>query len=140
MTNLFWLSDAQWAAIAPHLPMKHTGPRRVDDRRVLSGIVHVLRSGCRWRDCPAEYGPHTTVYNRFNRWSGRGVWARLLEALARVEGADALLADSSLVKAHRSAAGGKGGSRRRRSDARGVGARPKSMPLPTSKAGRASFS
>ena len=140
MTNLFWLSDAQWAAIAPHLPMKHTGPRRVDDRRVLSGIVHVLRSGCRWRDCPAEYGPHTTVYNRFNRWSGRGLWARLLEALASVEGADALLADSSLVKAHRSAAGGKGGSRRRRSAVRAAGARPKSTPWPTSRAGRGPFS
>ena len=107
MTNLFWLSDAEWAAIRPHLPMKHTGPERVDDRRVLSGIIHVLRSGCRWRDCPAEYGPPTTVYNRFNRWSGRGLWAQLLEALATVEGSQALMADSSLVKAHRSAAGAK---------------------------------
>ena len=66
MVNLFWLNEAEWAAIRPHLPMRHTGPERVDDRRVLSGIIHVLRSGCRWRDCPAAYGPPTTVYNRFN--------------------------------------------------------------------------
>lgn len=137
MTNLFWLNETEWAAIRSQLPMKHTGPERVDDRRVLSGIIHVLRSGCRWRDCPAEYGPPTTVYNRFNRWSGRGLWAQLLEALATVEGSQALMADSSLVKAHRSAAGGKGGSRRRRSAVRGAAARPKSTPSATSRADRA---
>src|SRR5208282_4075697 len=71
MNNLFWLADEQWQTIKPFLPIRHTGPRRVDDRRVISGIVHVLRSGCRWRDCPREYGPHTTIYNRFNRWSSR---------------------------------------------------------------------
>jgi transposase len=137
MANLFWLSEAEWAAIRPHLPMKHTGPERVDDRRVLSGIIHVLRSGCRWRDCPAEYGPPTTVYNRFNRWSGRGLWAQLLEVLATVEGSQALMADSSLVKAHRSAAGAKGGSRRRQSAVRGVAAQPRSTRSPMSRADRA---
>jgi len=69
VSGLFWLSDVQWAAIKPHLPMVHTGPRRVDDRRVISGIVHRFREGCRcrWRALPPEYGPYTTVFNRWNR-------------------------------------------------------------------------
>ena len=63
--NLFWLSEEQWARIEPHLPTKVRGVERVDDRRVISGIVHVFKSGCRWCDCPPEYGPPTTVCNRF---------------------------------------------------------------------------
>ena len=78
---LFWLSDEAWAAVEPHLPKNQPGARRVDDRRVISGIFHVLKSGCRWVDCPAEYGPATTIYNRFNRWSARGFWLKLLDAL-----------------------------------------------------------
>ena len=72
MASLFWLSNAAWAAIGPHLPKNQPGARRVDDRRVISGILHVLKVGCRWCDCPADYGPSTTVYNRFNGWSRRG--------------------------------------------------------------------
>lgn len=53
MSTLFWLSDEAWAAIAPHIPKNQPGARRVDDRRVISGILHVLKSGCRWKDCPA---------------------------------------------------------------------------------------
>ena len=75
---LFWLSDAQWEAIAAHLPEKKTGPKRADDRVIVSGIVHVLISGCAWRDCPREYGPYMTVFNRFNRWRSRGTWDRVL--------------------------------------------------------------
>jgi transposase len=62
--NLFWLSDEQWERIEPHLPTDVRGVERADDRRVISGIVHVLKSGCRWCDCPPEYGPATTIYNR----------------------------------------------------------------------------
>src|SRR3546814_12381529 len=79
---LVWLSDEAWLAIEPYLPRNQPGARRVDDRRVISGILHVLKSGCRWCDCPADYGPSTTVYNRFNRWSRRGFWTKLLDALA----------------------------------------------------------
>ncbi|WP_148359279.1 transposase, partial [Acidocella aminolytica] len=50
--NLFWLSDEQWAKIEPLLPTDVRGKARVDDRKVLSGILHVLKSGCRWCDCP----------------------------------------------------------------------------------------
>ena len=56
MRKLYWLSDAEWARIEPLLPRGRRGARRVDDRRVVSGIVHMLRSGARWRDCPPEYG------------------------------------------------------------------------------------
>ena len=61
--NLFWLSNEQWKRIEPHLPTDVRGAEQVDDRRVISGIVHVLKSGCRWCDCPPDYGPPTTIYN-----------------------------------------------------------------------------
>src|SRR6266545_1326250 len=80
--NLFWLSDEQWKRIEPQLPRDVRGVERVDDRRVISGIVHVLKSGCRWCDCPPEYGPPTTIYNRFVRWARRGVWENLFRELA----------------------------------------------------------
>ena len=69
--QLYWLSDAEWKRLEPLLPRGRRGAHRVDDRRVISGIMHMLRSGARWRDCPPEYGPYTTIYNRFNRWSRR---------------------------------------------------------------------
>jgi transposase len=72
--NLFWLSDDQWGRIAPLLPTDVRGKDRADDRRVISGILHVPKSGRRWCDCPPEYGPATTIYNRFVRWAERGVW------------------------------------------------------------------
>ena len=105
------------------------GAHRVDDRRVISGILHMLHCGARWRDCPAEYGPYTTVYNRFNRWSRQGIWLGLFEAVtgrAAVIGTAAI--DSSHIKAHRSAAGGKGGPSSKRSAARAVAVRPRSTP------------
>jgi transposase len=108
--NLFWLSDEQWARIEPHLPTDVRGVERVDDRRVISGIVHVLKSGCRWCDCPPEYGPHTTIYNRFVRWARRGLWENLFRELAGCgRSMDTQMIDSTHVKAHRSASGGKGG-------------------------------
>jgi transposase len=131
MVHLFWLSDGAWAAIEPHLPRGKPGKPRVDDRRVISGILHVLRTGCRWRDCPQAYGPPTTIYNRYNRWSARGLWQRLFEKIAASGPVpDELCLDSSHVKAHRSAAGGKGGKRARRSGARAAAGPAKSMLWP----------
>lgn len=122
-SNLFWLSDEQWARIEPHLPTGVRGKDRVDDRRVISGIVHVLKSGCRWCDCPPEYGPSTTIYNRFVRWARRGIWENLFRKLAgHGRSADTQMVDSTHVKAHRSAAGGKGGSTSRLLAARAEGA------------------
>ena len=129
MSRLFWLSDEAWAAIEPHLPKNQPGARRVDDRRVISGILHVLKTGCRWKDCPTEYGPPTTIYNRFNRWSRRNIWTDILDALVAT-GVLALSGsiDSTYVKAHRSADGGKGGRKHRRSVRHEAAKPPKSMP------------
>ena len=79
--ELFWLSESQFAKIAPLLPTDTRGKPRVDDRRVISGIVQVLKSGGRWVDAPNAYGPKKTLYNRFVRWAGKGVWTTLFEAL-----------------------------------------------------------
>ena len=133
--SLFWLSDEAWAAIEPHLPMNQPGARRVDDRRVISGIVHMLKCGGRWQDCPREYGPPTTVYNRWNRWSRRGVWLRILAALTE-QGwiAETAQIDSSYIKAHRCAGGGKGGPRPRPLASRVAGGRRRSTPSSMSSA------
>ncbi len=79
--QVYWLSDAEWRKIEPLLPRGRRGAHRVDDRRVISGIMHMLHSGARWRDCPEVYGPYTTVYNRFNRWSRQGIWTGIFYAL-----------------------------------------------------------
>ena len=130
MSDLFWLNERQFARLAPLLPRDTRGKPRVDDRRVISGIVHVLKSGGRWIDAPAAYGPRKMLYNRFVRWAAKGVWVDVFHTLAATGGPPAeVLIDSSAVKAHRSASGGKGGSGRRRSAARAAGARQKSMLL-----------
>ena len=104
--DFFWLTDTQFARLEPHLPTDTRGKPRVDDRRVISGIVHVLISGCRWNDAPAFYGPCKTLYNRFQRWAAKGVWSNLFHALATAGGPPAeVLIDSSAVKAHRCASG-----------------------------------
>lgn len=137
MADNFWLNDAQWAAIAPRLPVVHTGPEREDDRRIISGILHRFREGCRWRALPDEYGPYTTVFNRYNRWSKRGLWQRIFAALVECGDPPALtMIDSSAVKAHRSASGAKGGRRTRRSGARAADERRKSTRWSTAKAAR----
>src|SRR6185503_8165611 len=82
--NLFWFSDGQWARIEPFIPSNRRGVKPKNNRRILSGIMHVLKSGCRWVDCPPEYGPAKTVYNRFNRWSAQGIWQSIYEAAANL--------------------------------------------------------
>lgn len=81
MSDLFWLSRAQMRRIEPYFPLSH-GVARVDDRRVISGIIFVIRNGMRWRDAPKDYGPHKTIYNRFIRWSRLGVFNRIFVELA----------------------------------------------------------
>lgn len=133
--RLFWLSDEAWAAIEPCLPHGQPGKPRVDDRRVISGILHVLKTGCRWCDLPPEYGPPTTIYNRYNRWSRRKIWLRVFEAMAAAgEVPEELSIDSSHVKAHRCAQPSKGGRGRRRSGRRAGETPVKSMPWPMIKA------
>src|SRR5881392_2590204 len=93
--DCFWLSEAQFSRLAPLLPSDTRGKERVDDRRVISGIVHVLKSGGRWTDAPRDvYGPKKTLYNRFVRWAAKGGWVGLFETLAQagaaLPGADRL--------------------------------------------------
>src|SRR5262245_61113242 len=76
------LTDDEWIAIRPMLPNKPRGVPRVNDRRVLSGIFWMLRSGAPWRDLPDDFGPYTTCYNRFVRWRRAGIWAKIMDALA----------------------------------------------------------
>jgi len=110
----FDLTDAEWALIAPLRPGsegKKNGRPRLDDRRVLNGIFFILRTGSPWRDLPERYGPYTTVYNRFNRWAKKGVWLSIFEALSARSPQSLQLIDSSIVRAHQHAAGGKKGAR-----------------------------
>jgi transposase len=104
MSGLFLLSESQMARIAPHFPLSHGVPR-VDDRRVVSGIIYVIKHGLQWKDAPKGYGPHKTLYNRFIRWSRMGVFDRIFAGLAS-EGPrpERIMIDATHLKAHRTAA------------------------------------
>ena len=129
MSNLYWLRDEEWSRIEPLLPRGRRGGHRVDDRRLISGIVHMLRSGARWRDCPADDDPFTTIYNRFNRWSRQGIWYEMFGPLTGSSGIISTVGiDSSYIRAHRLAAGGKGKRSTKPSGTCEAGARPKSTP------------
>ena len=137
--KVFWLDDLQWSVLEPHLPTQQTGPKRKDDRRIISGIIHVLQSGCRWQDCPPAYGPSTTVYNRYHRWAKRGIWEGIFRDLTSIVGTHSEHSiDSTIVKAHRSASGKKGAAVKPSARA-GAGARRKSMPRQTKRAVRSRF-
>jgi transposase len=103
VSDLYWLTDEQMARLEPYFPKRHGRPR-VDDRRVLSGIIFVNRNGLRWRDAPKDYGPHKTLYNRWKRWGAAGVFARMMEGLSSA-GADrkTVMIDATYLKAHRTA-------------------------------------
>ena len=97
--DCFWLTQAQFSRLAPLLPNDTRGKPRVDDRRVISGIVHGLKSGGSWIDAPDVYGPYKTLYNRFVRWAAKGVWVDIFDILASAGGPPAqVLIDSSAVK------------------------------------------
>jgi transposase len=131
MNTRFDLNDKEWGLIEPLLPNGLRGARRVDDRRILNGIFYVLRAGCPWRDLPERYGAYTTCYNRYNRWSKRGVWKGIFDKLA-CQSKDSLhMIDSTIVRAHRAASGAKGGSWPKVLAAHAAVARRKSMPWST---------
>ena len=103
MSDLFWLTRAQLARLEPYFPLPHGKPR-VDDLRVISGIIFVIKNGLRWRDAPKDYGPHKTLYNRFIRWSRMGVFNKIFASLAAEAGPpERLMIDSTHLKAHRTA-------------------------------------
>src|SRR3954464_15960117 len=106
MAGGVWLDERKWAGMEPLLPKNQPGAPREDDRRILSGIIHVLKVGCRWQDCPATYGPPTTICKGFHRWAARGIWRQLFATLATADPGGIEMIDSTTAKAHRSAAGG----------------------------------
>jgi transposase len=137
MKDLYWLTDEQMARLEPFFPKSHGRPR-VDDRRVLSGIIFVNRNGLRWRDAPSEYGPPKTLYNRWKRWGAMGVFARMMAGLAaQADAPKTVMIDATYLKAHRTASSlrsKKGGLGRRRvasSGARRAASTPSSTPSPT---------
>ena len=103
MSNLYWLSEEQMARLRPYFPKSHGKPR-VDDRRVLSGIVFVNRNGLRWCDAPKDYGPHKTLYNRWKRWGEKGIFLQMMEGLAAASAEPkTVMIDATYLKAHRTA-------------------------------------
>lgn len=103
MSDSYWLTETQLELIKPYFPRSHGKPR-VDDRRVISGIIHVIRNGLRWRDAPQVYGPHKTLYNRFVRWSRMGVFDRIFSGLVANSGEpDTVMIDATYLKARRTA-------------------------------------
>ena len=100
MSDYFWLSEEQVARLKRYFPLSHGVPR-VDDRKVVSGIIHVIRNGLRWRDAPEVYGSPKTLYNRFIRWSRMGVFDKIFTALVDENGPpDRLMIDATHLKAH----------------------------------------
>jgi transposase len=131
----FDLSDDEWAHLEPLMPISRMSAR-ADDRKIMNAIFYVLRTGMPWRDLPERYGPYTTAYNRFNRWSRRGVWKRIFDTLASKSRDSLYLIDSTIVKAHRAASGAKGGSKIRRSVSAAAVAPRKSTSSSTARAVR----
>jgi transposase len=104
MSDMFLLSERQVVRISPFFPLSHGVPR-VDDRRVISGIIYVIKHGLQWKDAPKTYGPHKTLYNRFILWSLLGVFDRIFTALATAGGKpERIMTDATHLKAHRTAA------------------------------------
>jgi transposase len=124
------LSETEWALIAPLLPAERgrVGRPSHDNRRVLNGILWVLRSGARWIDVPERYGRWNSVYRRFRRWAHGGVFKALLETLARMFAEEHVqMIDSTVVRAHAQAAGAKRGMQIRHLGVRAAGSRPRFM-------------
>ncbi len=114
------ISDEEWERIKPHLPGQVTDPGRTarDNRGFINAVLWIARTGAPWRDLPERFGPWNSVFQRFNRWCKRGVWARLLGAWKDPD-LECLMLDSSVIRAHQHAAGAlKKGAKSRPSDAR----------------------
>ena len=128
------LTDLEWEIIAPLLPNKPRGVPRVDDRRVINGILWRFRTGSPWADMPERYGPPTTCYNRFVRWRKAGVWDRILADISKAFDGDIIMIDSSCVRVHQhGATAKKGGLMMAAWDVPVAGLRPRSMPSSTRK-------
>lgn len=124
------LTDQEWSILAPLLPNKPRGVARVDDRRVLNGILWRFRTGSPWAEIPERYGPPTTCYNRFVRWRKAGVWDRLLAAVSAAYDGEIVMIDSTCVRVHQHGATGKKGMQTMAAwDVPAVASRARSTPL-----------
>jgi putative transposase len=111
MVKRYELSDDQWEQLAPLLPGKVGDPGRSgeDNRLFVNAVLWVLRSGARWEDLPERYGKYKSVHKRFTRWAKAGVWERIFDSLTAAPDNQYLMLDTTLVRVHQQAAGGKGG-------------------------------
>ena len=98
------MRDFEWDFIEKLLPNNSRGVNRVDDRRVINGILYALRTGIPWRDMPEQYGPWSTIYNRFNRWSKAWIWDKIFDAIVDSHNVDTVMVDATSVRAHHCAA------------------------------------
>ena len=107
------LSEAQWLRIAPMLPGKAGDPGRTaaDNRLFVNAVLWVLRSGAFWQHLPERYGKYKSVHARFIRWAKAGVWEKVFAELIKDRDNKYLMLDTTLVRVHQQAAGGKGGAR-----------------------------
>lgn len=112
MAKRYELSDEQWKQLAPLLPGKVGDPGRSgkDNRLFVNAVLWVLRSGARWEDLPERYGKYKSVHKRFTRWAKAGVWERVFDSLTADPDSQYLMLDTTLVRVHQQAAGGKGGA------------------------------
>lgn len=105
------LSDEQWERVQAVLPTRRRGPTSLlGDRLFIDAVLYRVKTGIPWRDLPERFGPWKTVYNRFNNWSRRGLWAQVFNALQTSRVRRGSIMDASVVRAHQDAAGEKGGS------------------------------
>ncbi len=139
------LTDAEWSRLEPLLPPRRGRRSLKGERRFISAVYWLTRTGCPWRDLPRRYGPWKSVYNRFNNWSKRGIWERLFKAVQvdpdpPVKRPEASILDGSIVRAHLDAAGGKGGSNTTLWDTLEEAFRPRFTPSSMPKRGRGTSS
>jgi putative transposase len=115
MVKRYELSDVQWRRIEGLLSGKAGDPGRTgaDNRLFVNGVLWVLRSGARWEDLPERYGKYKSVHKRFTRWAKAGVWEGVFDSLTDDPDNQYLMLDTTLVRVHQQAAGGKGGPKLR---------------------------
>jgi transposase len=116
------LSDSQWNRIAPELPGKQGDPGRTgkDNRLFLEAVLWIARTGAPWRDLPEAFGKWKTVYTRFSRWAGKGIWESLFNKMAEEPDFEYVIVDGTIVRVHQHGTGARGGLSIRRSGARAV--------------------
>jgi transposase len=130
------LTDFEWSAIEPLMPMDRRGPKPKNNRQIINGMFYILRTGSPWRDLPERYGPYTSVYNRFNRWRKAGIWDKLMDAIVKAHDGKVQMIDSSIVRVHQHASGVKKRVEFVVSVEAAEGSRRKSTRASTAKAGR----